>query len=188
MLWILIAVIIIGIIIWIFKPQRPTASVKIEMDTGRVKFEHSDNNFFLIVLLITLFLKVRWLLSQQQELGAFKDNYFGIINNYPASFDGISRMFILMRELDGINTFKLYVNRAGLYIISNFPISYSNVSIIHISLILLDKTYQLLNQNEKNVLYGLLSDVKDYILDDNEDTSMTRLSLFNKTVFDLVFE
>ncbi|MDP2892569.1 MAG: hypothetical protein Q8O09_05485 [Bacillota bacterium] len=166
------------------------ADATIKMDFGVPSFSFSaEDPIDLIVLIMALFIKIRWLLSGQSELEIFKENYKDMIDDYPQSINGISKIFRINMDLNGTNPMKVRISKYGtISFTSKFPLHYSNVSIMNISMIFIDKVYQIIGEDSKKIMGDILVDIKELILDNNEDTSISRMFTLYHSLVDLISE
>ncbi len=160
--------------------MRPVAEVCIDskLGFGSPDFTVKANKTFnLTILLICLFLKTGWLFAGQEELSNFKDNFRDLIEDdkFPDNIRGISAMPGIVKA--GKTTLTLYKNKSNdIGFVSYFPFSYSNIDIINIGVVFIDKITALFDDDSKTLCRETFRFFKDIILDDNEDESNERLA------------
>lgn len=160
-----------------FSKARVYGTASINIRAGIVDFEYmTANNHDLMFMIICFFLKIRWMITDEEMVNDLKEVYSNILEKYPSSINDVSKFYINNEQLSGETILNLLTFSKGYIGIDSYLNgTYDYSTLIHIPIVFADKVYQVLNAPERKVFHQYLNFFKNFILDNNQDTSTDRL-------------
>jgi len=153
------------------------AQAKITAQGENIKFDFlTPNNKNLIILLISYFTKVRWLLETEPEfpMQRIKDYYDEVLVNYPnvKKYNIFSPVAFGETQVFDIEVSKAF-NRVG--VINTYTKTVGGVDLVDSCFVLLKEIFKRLDENEKELLIASLLKLQPLIFLDKMDESFKGL-------------